>query len=951
MDMVKLEEDEKLGDEEVAAAEEDEGPEVFDIRGEDEVKEIVDADELIPNEMEAGEVGGHRDGNVDMSDPAPLPSNVLKMKVCDEDAAFILGKNGKTKVKIARVSRARLELHDEKSTEEGGKKEGLELTITGGDAEKERAQLYIRLIMKQRVGPVTIDFDTARDDLTIMRIPHESVGYVTGAQGCVLRKIEDEWGTLMFFVGGDSEGKKHIDTGMDQDGRKLEQLLIFGNERNRRGTELKIMSAVEQKCPNFFTSGVEECKSDDEVFGTDIMFISKEDFSYALGKEGRTRKKLAKASGCILEYVGKIAYMSGTKAERNRVKEYLGWLIQQRLHVITVDTANRTDVTVLNIPTEYVAYVTGRQGSGLRDLESRTGTFCFFEGGEPAIKQDEASGPAPPQKTHKSASGIERLYIFGVDHSGRENARRLVQASIEQRDFRSSAMASRPMRGGGDYGMHPEGRHDRSRSRDRFMSRRGMLGEGPDGGTPLLQDYRFGGRMGMGGHMYPPPVRPVMLPYRHNNRMEVPRVVRTPRTVPLGVMRVMEGNKYGGGGGGGNGRIMNGRGDCDRRGPPQHYESANAPPRYDERRRSPSPPRYLRAAPVIVPQNSNGMDYRIAQGGYDVYGRRGMMEDREVVDRGEYSYRGGDREYPGGDRVERDWGMESRREASRDYLRGDAHRGDVPRGDFPRGDMPRGDAPRGDVPRGDLPRGDVPRGDVPRGDVARGDLPRGDLPRGDIPRGDISRGDVPRGDVPRAGRSPSIGEGSQISIPQQRRTRGDGVRRGSDELGRIGSRGMKEDRRDYSVERSRTHRHRRERQSSDRRRGQYEEEEMEEEERKSVGREGRYTSRRHGSGGDRRRVREEEIERRYGRGGGRAEEPLYDKRREEEELGGGDSRSKRYNKRDRGGGGESSGGEESPAMDVYNDKRRRRGIDEVDMDDERSNRRYGRRDEDKIGRY
>lgn len=35
--------------------------------------------------------------------------------------------------------------------------------------------------------------------------------------------------------------------------------------------------------------------------------LTGENFSYALGAKGSTRRKLAAASGCIIEYVGKLA--------------------------------------------------------------------------------------------------------------------------------------------------------------------------------------------------------------------------------------------------------------------------------------------------------------------------------------------------------------------------------------------------------------------------------------------------------------------------------------------------------------------------------------------------------------------------------------------------------------------------------------------------------------------
>ena len=99
---------------------------------------------------------------------------------------------------------------------------------------------YVKLIMAQRRGPVIIDPSEGHGDLTIMDVPTECVGYVTGRHGAVLRKIEDDWGTLMFFG-------KTKDAG-DDDG---EVLAIFGDKRGRRGAELKVYSALEHKKPGY----------------------------------------------------------------------------------------------------------------------------------------------------------------------------------------------------------------------------------------------------------------------------------------------------------------------------------------------------------------------------------------------------------------------------------------------------------------------------------------------------------------------------------------------------------------------------------------------------------------------------------------------------------------------------------------------------------------------------
>ena len=62
--------------------------------------------------------------------------------------------------------------------------------------------------MAQRVGPVTIDENFEDDDLTVILVPSEAVGFVTGSQGNFLRQVEEEWGTLMFFADFRGRGER-----------------------------------------------------------------------------------------------------------------------------------------------------------------------------------------------------------------------------------------------------------------------------------------------------------------------------------------------------------------------------------------------------------------------------------------------------------------------------------------------------------------------------------------------------------------------------------------------------------------------------------------------------------------------------------------------------------------------------------------------------------------------
>jgi hypothetical protein len=133
--------------------------------------------------------------------------------------------------------------------------------------------------------------------------------------------MEEEFGTLLFFL--DFNMNQH------QNGR-IERLAILGPMRARRGTELKVMAAVEMKCPGHYTKDLKEIEDLSQGFGTDLVYIADDDYSYALGKQGSTRKNIVKQSGCLVEYVGHVAFLSGTRDERKKARDYLLWLFEQR---------------------------------------------------------------------------------------------------------------------------------------------------------------------------------------------------------------------------------------------------------------------------------------------------------------------------------------------------------------------------------------------------------------------------------------------------------------------------------------------------------------------------------------------------------------------------------------------------------------------------------------------
>mmetsp|Transcript_36642 Transcript_36642/g.118456 ORF Transcript_36642/g.118456 Transcript_36642/m.118456 type:complete len:407 (+) Transcript_36642:50-1270(+) len=346
-----------------------------------------------------------------------MPQEVDVLKISNDDAAFILGKSGRTKEKIARVSGAELDLFEQSLT----------LEIRGSEAERRRAKKYVECVMAQRVGPVTIDDDSEDDDLTVIQVPTEAVGFVTGSQGNFLRQVEEEWGTLMFFA--DFRGR-----GSGREGQ-TEKLAIFGPRRGRRGAQLKVMAAVETKVPNYFTGDSKPDEDDDQdEWGTKTLVLKPDELSYALGKDGTTRRKLARASGCIMEYVGQVAFICGTMEERVRARTYLKWLLKQRHGSVYVDDLkDRDDVTVVPVPRDAIGYVTGNRGQSLRMVEEESGTFCFVEGGR---------------------GESEQLLIFGSVRADREVAERLINNLVNEK-----------MREDNDRRRYDDRRRDDSRDR------------------------------------------------------------------------------------------------------------------------------------------------------------------------------------------------------------------------------------------------------------------------------------------------------------------------------------------------------------------------------------------------------------------------------------------------------------------------------------------------------
>jgi len=104
-------------------------------------------------------------------------------------------------------------------------------------------------------------------------------------------------------------------TGSRERTEAFEKLVIFGPDHARKGAELKVMSSVETKSPGYFSKDLRENQDQwgDRGYGVDFIKMDDQDIGYCLGKGGMTRIKIAKASGCHLQYIGQYACIGGTQ--------------------------------------------------------------------------------------------------------------------------------------------------------------------------------------------------------------------------------------------------------------------------------------------------------------------------------------------------------------------------------------------------------------------------------------------------------------------------------------------------------------------------------------------------------------------------------------------------------------------------------------------------------------
>jgi len=154
------------------------------------------------------------------------------MSLESQAIAYLLGRNGATKQRLANFSGCRLEIDPNKDGSSG------KIEIIGTIPERKLARLCIDITLQQRNnGKVNISEEQLMEDgnVSTLDVDTDAVGFVLGAKGATLRQFETQFRTFMFF---------------DNDclpGTSQKRLYILGTEDNRKRALAECQNAVEYK--------------------------------------------------------------------------------------------------------------------------------------------------------------------------------------------------------------------------------------------------------------------------------------------------------------------------------------------------------------------------------------------------------------------------------------------------------------------------------------------------------------------------------------------------------------------------------------------------------------------------------------------------------------------------------------------------------------------------------
>jgi len=146
------------------------------------------------------------------------------------------------------------------------------------------------------------------------------------------------------------------------------------------------------------------------------MQLEGEAVAYVLGRDGTTKRRLEKCSGCQLEVGSDTISVYGTPAERKLGMFFIEVTLQQRnkkMNLNFSELEDREDCEKLDVPKECVGFVLGNRGATLRGFEDQSCAYMVFD-------------------NDTMREGKKRLYILG-QRKNRAKARALVEEAVNFR--------------------------------------------------------------------------------------------------------------------------------------------------------------------------------------------------------------------------------------------------------------------------------------------------------------------------------------------------------------------------------------------------------------------------------------------------------------------------------------------------------------------------------------
>lgn len=186
------------------------------------------------------------------------------------------------------------------------------------------------------------------------------------------------------------------------------------------------------------------------------MQLAGEAVAYVLGRDGTTKRRLEKCSGCQLEVGDDTIAVYGSATERKLGMFFIEVTLQQRnkkMHLNFDELEDRDDCERLDVPKECVGFVLGNRGATLRGFEDRSCAYMVFD-------------------NDTMRDGKKRLYIIG-QRNNRAKARALVEEAVSFRLSKDKDSGSRRSRSRSPQRRSsPVRRRSRSSSRNRHRRKR-----------------------------------------------------------------------------------------------------------------------------------------------------------------------------------------------------------------------------------------------------------------------------------------------------------------------------------------------------------------------------------------------------------------------------------------------------------------------------------------------